>query len=266
MLSTAEDIFQMFLDGIRKNNTATVLPSKFVRIYNEWGVRDWMKTHGLFDQRIEQDKVIRDKFRNLIEVYFYSPLTDRPWYFNIPDGVIVGIGIDDVDPLTITGVVGGGNDEDTIPSVTYGSVMPKYLRHLSAMFKLDYDTNTAQECTLTGLSDWLNADMIFGNDEGVLSDAYYFKPSDSRLYYKLFSDKIRLINGNESQPKYILLEYVKYPNEMSYDDDDTTWEYTIDLTVEQIQEVVDSCVRLYLERINSERYKTFFSEEKVRHQ
>jgi len=250
----------MFLDGIRKESTRTVLPAPFTRIYNEWGLRDWMKTHGLFDYRIEMDKIIRDKFRNLIRIYRYAPNDDNSWQFTIPDGVIQSIGTG--DPVGPGGTGTAGTD-NAMPNVSI--VMEKYLRHLSAMFMLDYDTNSSQECGNTGYSEWLDSELIFGDMEGVLRGSYYSKPSDQRLYHKIINNTIYLLNGDESEPFLIRLEYIKYPNEMTYDTDSSEFTYTIDLSEDQLEEVVDSCVRLYLERVQSQRYQSFLNEEKIRH-
>jgi len=255
MLNTAEDIFKMFLDGIKKTSTKTVLPDKFVRIYNEWGMNDFLKTHGLLDRRVNQDPITRDKFRNLILMYFYRPMTlnliEYPYIFEIPNNVKFGY------PYQKSMKSSGFSLPDP-------EIMPKYLRFMSARFKLNYDSNANQICGLTGYSDWLTADEIMSMEDEKVFDMYYFSPSDDRRYFKVFDNYIEFFNGNQSKPLYILLEYVKYPNEMSYDENNGAWEYTIDLTVEQIQSVVDSCVRLYLERVGSERYKSFFSEDRLR--
>lgn len=265
MLSNSSELMRMFLYGIKKGDTTTVLPAKFVRIWNEWGMRDWMKSHGLFDNRIEQDDIIRDKFRNLIQIYFYTHISSYVRTFQIPDGVIKGYSYDE-DPTTMTAMGTGGSVGDAIPPVLVPATMPKYLRHLSAMFMLNYSSYSSQECSLTGLSDWLDSEMIFADSEGVLRAAYYFRPSDSRLYHKIIGNKIYLLNGEESEPRWIRLEYIKYPNEMSYDIDEEEFSYDIDLSTDQLQEVVDSCVRVHLENIKSERYQSFLKEEEIRHQ
>lgn len=263
MLSTGEDIHKSFLYGIRKSHTTVVIPDKFVIIWNEWALKDWKNTHHFHDRAPELDKIIRDKLQNLIRRYYYASDNQYPWKFSLPDGVIKGYG-PEVDPSTIVaGGTGGNTGSDTSPLVL-PVVMEKYIRHLSAMFRFNYDTNTSQECDLTGWSDWLDATEIFNDDEGVLRNSYYLQPSDSRRYYKILDDKIYLSEHNGTKPYWILLEYLKDLNQMSYNG--TEFSYDIDLSQEQLKEVIDSAVRIHIENLKSERYQTFLNEDKIRTQ
>lgn len=145
MLNSASDIFQAFLDGVKMTKTATVLPDKFTRIWNEWAMRDWMKSHGLFDDRVESSPIIRDKFKDLIVWARYVTHSSNKWKFTLPDGE------------TIYGVVSDPNFLDT---TSRNVLLSQYVRHLSLQVKLDYDTNTSQKCNLTGESEWLDATQV----------------------------------------------------------------------------------------------------------
>lgn len=248
MLSSGEDIHKSFLYGIRKSATSVVTPEKFVRIWNEWALRDWKETNHFHDIGPEVNKIIRDKLQNLVRWYYYLPDDDNKWLFSIPDG------------STVRGYKRDPYGTANVPP--RGEYMPKFVRHLSAQFKLDYDKAESQECGLTGVSDWLDANEVYNDDLAVYSRSYYLKPSDHNLYYKIENDKIHLFNGAESEPKWILLEYLKDLNQMTESNDVIT--YTIDLTQEQLQEVVESAVRIHLENLKSERYQTFLNEDKIR--
>lgn len=262
MLNNALEIYQAFLDGIKMTKMNTVMPDKFVRIWNEWALRDWLKTHGLFDERVSLDPITKDKFRNLTRRYFYGPDDGFPWRFSIPDGALEGYGpeVDPADISTTSGSTGG----DALPIIA-PVTMEKYLRHLSIQFCLDYDTNNSQECSLTGISEWLPSTYSFNGLSSTLNRLYYLKASDERIRHEIINDKIIVDNGRESEPKYILLEYLISPNHMSYDEDTETISYTIDLTQEQLEEVIDSAVRIHLEGVQSQRYQSFLNEEKLRH-
>lgn len=263
MLNTGEDIHKSFLYGIRKSHTTVVIPDKFIVIWNEWALKDWKNTHHFHDRAPELDKIIRDKLQNLIRRYWYAPDDSFPWQFSLPDGVRKGYG-PEVDPSTIEDPGVGTGGGDATPPLVIPVTMEKYIRHLSAMFCFDYDTNTSQECDLTGLSEWLDATEIFNDDEGVLRNSYYLQPSDERRYYKILNDKIYLAKHNGTEPKWILLEYLKDLNQMSYDG--SAFSYDIDLSQEQLKEVIDSAVRIHIENLKSERYQTFLNEDKIRTQ
>lgn len=257
MLSNSEDIFKSFLYGIRKSDTSTIKPDKFVRIWNDWALKDWKNTNHFYDLSPEMNKIIRDKLQNLIRLYILGPTSANKWIFLLPDGVITS--------FTMPASGSGGSTSSTVDSSLYESeVMPKYARHLSAQFKLDYDTNSSQECSLTGYSQWLDGVLAFNDDISVYRKSYYLKPSDERIYYKIADGKIYVDNGYETQPYQCLLEYLKDLNQMSYAGG--TFTYDIDLTQEQLQEVVDSAVRIHLENLTSPRYQSFLNEDKLRSQ
>jgi hypothetical protein len=263
MLNSVEDIYKAFLLGINMSKMSTVLPDKFVRIWNEWALRDWMKTHGLFDETVSLDPIIRDKFRNLIRRYFYAPDDGFPWRFSIPDGIITGYG-PEIDPTQITTTGTGGNNQDSSP-IIIRSIMEEYVRHLTCEFLLDYDTNDLQECNHTGFSDWIGGIFVRANADSVFRKSYYLKPSDERLYYKIIDNKIYVDNGKQSECAYLLLEYIRVANHMIYNEETEEITYDIDLNEDQLEEVVDSAVRIHLEGVTSQRYQTFLNEEKVRH-
>ncbi len=62
----------------------------------------------------------------------------------------------------------------------------------------------------------------------------------------------------------MLLEYLKDLNQMT--ESSGVFTYDIDLSQDQLQEVVDSAVRIHIENLKSERYQTFLNEDKIRTQ
>jgi len=168
--------------------------------------------------------------------------------FYIPDGVsIKGRMVTDINETLLT----------------YDDILPKYQRALNMMFEIDYSTSSAQECSLTGTSGWLKSFRMLSDAESVIRDSYYLKPRDSKLYRQIFNDQILMITDPDvgSDATRIMLDYYKYPNEMSYS---SGFVYTIDLPDYQISEIIDKAVMIYLDRIQDPRFRTAIGLEQGR--
>lgn len=103
------------------------------------------------------------------------------------------------------------------------------------------------------------------NVDAVLRSSYYLKPSDDNILYRIEKGFAHIDNGGDTEPIYILLEYVKWPEQMSYNDDTGTFSYTIEFNQDQLTEIVDSAVRIHIEGVQNPRYQSFLNEEKIRH-
>lgn len=265
MLSTANEIFLSFLDGIRKSHTTTVKPEKFARIWNEWAMPEWINSNTSLREGVELSQKQIDDLSNIRKIYIMEPVTWSPkgqnTAFRKPyDGETATI-IDELSGAPITGAP------------------VNYLRALNVMFRLDYDSRSGwdsynetyhggQECGLTGESDWFNAGWLRStylksNVESIVMSSPYRKPKDSRLYHRIVGNYIQMISdpwiGNAATK--MRLDFLYYPSEMTYTtqlgllyDDREFWPY-------QITEIIQIAVRLYLERTQSPRWQSFFQED-----
>lgn len=135
---------------------------------------------------------------------------------------------------------------------------PGYLYLLSASFKINYVNN---KCKLTGMSGYLMAKTMKSdwNEFEVAKDPYN-RPQDDRLYYKVVGDNIILNTGTASTGAFVQLDYYRYPRDIS-----VTLNPNVDceLAVHARQEIVDICIRKYLEKVQDPRYQTKSAETKV---
>jgi len=237
MFTSANDIFVSFLDGIRKTHTATVRPELFCRIWNQWAMPEWIDSNVSLKEGVELDQKQIDDLAQLIKIYRIPVETSSVNLFKKPNSDSTGI-VDDLTGLSI-------------------STPKTYLRALKIGFKLNYGIN--QECGLSGESKWLPSTYMRSNMENVIINSVYRKPKDSRLYHKIIGDYIQMITDPDigSPGISMKLEFVYYPNEMTYS---SGFSYTMELPYYQLVEIVQIAVRLYLERVNSTRYASFFQE------
>ena len=248
MFQSATDIFKSFLDGIRKTHTATVLPETFVRLWNEWAMPEWVASNVSLKEGVELSQKQIDDLANLRVIYDIAPYNAAAGVFKKPA------------PAMTEAVL------DSFLQVSVASAnVKRYLRAWNVMFQLNYGTDASmQECGLTGVSEtWSMAKYMRSNMESVIRKSPYRKPKDSRLYYQVAGDYIKMVTDPESetQPVFMRLDFLRYPNEMSYSNG---FSYTIDLPFYQLTEIIAIAVRLYLERVQSPRWQSFFQEEIAR--
>jgi hypothetical protein len=245
MFNNADDIFTAFLDGIRKTHTATVRPEKFIRIWNDWAMPTWIASNTSLQEGVELSQKQIDDLANIRAVYYLSPADwdAKGFTFKKPD------------------------EDSALYSPVFNEVMnadeqePRtYLRSLSAQFKLNYATG--QECGLTGTSGWLDSTYLKSNMENVVKKSTYRKPKDSRLYHAIYGNYIKLMTdpNSASTGNLMRIDFLYYPNVMEYRSDYGLL-YTIDLPFYQLVEIVAVAVKLYLERVQSPRWQSFFQEE-----
>lgn len=259
MITTVTDMYKAFLDGIKKDSTAIVEPAQFNRIINDWGQDEWLKENAMaveFNQKQIDDL---DKIRCATDGEFVWEDTVSVTLFPIAPDLGVS-NVFTVPKYTSTGIPNRLVD-GTVSSQDY----PLYLRQLNVSFKLLYGEN--QECGLTGVSDWLEADILRSDQRMTIFKNPFRSPKDSRLYYEMLDGKIRLITDkNSTSIGYALrLEYLRYPKQIFFDPNRTTHnDVDCEFGAQQKKEIVDIAVRTYLERVKDPRYQSFLNEEMIK--
>ena len=95
--------------------------------------------------------------------------------------------------------------------------------------------------------DYVESDPMRADREGPIRKSYYRKPQDDRLYYQLVENQVKMITSSDgSSALKMYLDYYRYPNEMSYAD--SAFSYDIDLPEEQLKEVIDKAILIYLKK------------------
>jgi len=259
MITTTTDMYRTFLDGIKKAETSIVNPSAFNRIINSWGQDEWIQANAMVAELTSKQHEDMEKIRVATDgLYTYdssiifpiSPDTSQSYVFSIPKhNTTVNVRIADGSVVS--------------------DVLPKYLRFLNVMFKITYGSEN--ECDLTGESGWLKADIMKSDQRPVIENNPLRSPKDSRLYYEMIDGKIRLITGTNSIGYSMRLEYFRYPIEIFFNESaptDTgvpaTGSVMCEFAPEQVKEIVDTAIRVYLERVKDPRYQSFLNEEKIR--
>lgn len=261
MLSTTVDMYKAFLDGIKKSEAATVIPSVFNRIINDWGQDEWISKNAMVPELnqkqiddLSQIRVVTDD-EFIVSGTLMRPIgpdTGKDYQFTIPKDPTANINYQQLDGNTGT------------------QNYPRYLRLLNVMFKLSYVDN---ECDLEGVSDWIGAEIMRSDQRIVILDNPLRRPKDNRLYYEMLEDKIRLITGTSSTGYAMRLEYFRYPveifiNESNLSDtgNPATGSVNCEFQSQQRKEIVDIAVRTYLERVKDPRYQSFLNEELIKSQ
>lgn len=261
MLSTAQSLHIAFLDGIKKSYQGTVTPDVFVRIWNEWAMPEWLSSNVSMNEGIDLTQKQIDDLSVLIHRYVFVANTVNPNIYPIPTG------------SSINKILFDNSEVDV--------KLPKYYRKVNIRFKLNYDTAKVQECSLKGISDWLGASFLNSDQVSAIHKSIYRTPKDSLLYWRRHQaitlkdeplsnpinkiidkkvDSIEMITDsvNGSDSKYMLLEYITYPREISFNP-----AVSSELWDEANREIVMIAVRLYLERVRDPRYQSFLMEQKI---
>lgn len=229
MLLTYKDLFTYFLDGIKKTYTGTVHPNIFARIFNEWGMLQWIADNVSLKEGIE--------------------LTQKQ--------------IDDLQSLLVSEEVNGIINN----TIDLTALKHKYKRMGNMMVKVNYDSMYCDRCGRTGLSEWLPVKIIRIDNKTYFKTSVFRRPSERKVYYKHIGDKLEFDTGGKVDVVRALIEYFRYPNligimSMS---DISSWNTMVydDIGIEQKKEVLDICVKTYLERVKDERYKSFLNEQNI---
>lgn len=255
MIITVIDMYKSFLAGIKKEHTSIVPPSQFNLLINE-EQNNWFKEKVMAlevnQKRIDDLRILRTSTDG---VYEYNAMVLNPIglssnsKYNFPLPVDPTINYPNVVGLTTSGT----------------QKYPKYRRLMNIMFKIKYKNN---ECGKKGISDWLDARIMRSDSRTEVLKNPYRKPSDSRLYYEILGNEVRLITGTDSEGYAMRIEYLRYPREIYFNSSNPNDNNNIncELDPEQQQEIVDMAVLTYIERTKNPRYKTVSYEQAKKNQ
>lgn len=261
MLLTTKDIYQAFLDGIKKNSTAIVTPEQFNRIINQWGQDEYMAENiheaELDAKQLDDMEKLRiatdgEQVYNSVLMNPIAPDANNSLSFTIPKYVYTGIRV-----RLSNGTISTQN-------------FPQYARLMNVMFKVQFDGTDG--CNDNGdISDWVKAYIMRADQRSVFLDSTYRKPKHDKLYYEMLDGKIRLIPGTGAVGYALRLEYFRYPVQIFYNKtnptdtgDPNTGSVNCEFAPNQRKEIVDIAIRTYLERVSDPRYKSFLNEENLR--
>ena len=272
ILETTRDLYFAFLDGIKKEYTGIVIPAVFNRIINDWAQVEWMRQNVSHVEGVEITQKQIDDLQVLMVVCDGNiPILTSPLNPIAPIATNV-FPVPDLPSGPTASPVGYTIGLQSYPA----GVMqyPRLFRFLSVLFKINYVNN---ECDLTGVSDWLEANIMRSDRESVIMNSVYRKPKDSRLYYRQVNRQVQLITGTQSYGVAMNLKYIRWPRNIFFDeqnqDDVATADYTpgngsinCELPSEIRKEIVDIAVRTYLERVRDPRYQSYLNDVMIRSQ
>lgn len=224
MLVTSQNMFDAVLDGINKEQTGTVTPSEFEALINDAQfeiVRDRIDEGELIQKRIDDIRILKcvDSILNT------GPTVAGEEVFNLP-----------YSPTTFVTTPGNPSGDN------YG-----YLSMLNCAANIYYVNNI---CGLKGESKLLKCKVMKTNNEFELARNPYGKPKDTRLYYEVIQNRIRLLTGTDSYGLKCRISYYRYPRLITLGNPNSC-----ELPLHLRYEIVDVAVRKKLQRIQSESYQ-----------
>ncbi len=250
MILTVTDMYKAFLAGIKKEQTTIAPPSTFNQLINEEQDK-WFKEKvyavELDQKRIDDLQVLRVVTDG---VYEYSGIVLNPIGPDTYNGYVFTLPINPAQHIN--------NMWAGVPPLATQQTYPRYRRLLNIEFKIRYNDN---ECELIGISEWLKAHIMRSDQLSEIKENPYRKPKDSRLYYEIINNKIRLITGTSSTGVGMKLEYLRYPDVITFVAINDPLNVDCELLPEQQQEIVDRAVVTYIERSKNPRYQTISIEQ-----
>lgn len=141
-----------------------------------------------------------------------------------------------------------------LPLTTNGKIgIPfNYYRLLSVEFSLLENNHIV----------WKSAKRLKSDNVSVATSNPYRKPTDDRIYY--FQEGDFIVPYENTNVKGARLFYIALPDPIVYNHMNDAGSSHGELLPEQNKELVDICVRIYLERVKEERYQTILAEENLK--
>ena len=245
LIITAEDTYRSFLRGIRQSSLSVIKPKYWNPFINEVQLQ-WVKSKlpmiEFTQKRIDDLERLRVVTDGSSLAGAFMPLTGT------------GLGVFQI-PSQYT--------QESQGILLASNNYPLYLHGLNASFRKCVPTSKPQiDPGIIDLtcSEWIPAKIRKSDKTVMLAGNPYRLPTKDRLYFERIKGEIRLIGGsNENQ---LRLEYFRYPQTINYG----TGTLDPEFAPSQNQEIVDSAVRIYLERTMAPRYKSFLQEEMIKSQ
>lgn len=230
--NSASDIYQSFLDGIRRQGHSFFSAQKFVRIWNEWAIPAWVKENTSLREGVDISSKQIEDLQGLIVT---------------TDGVH-SVGAFILNPIDVE----PDGYRFKLPKLSQLSTYPRVLRTLSVRVLLNDGGG------------YRKAHLLRSNRRNMVLDSKIIQPSQTNIYYYPENNYLRIWCGDEYQGSKIKLTYVRQPNAMSYNSEVTPpWIYDIDMTDDQLEEIRNKAVEIYLERYSDPRYQSFFQGQQL---
>jgi hypothetical protein len=236
MLITTVDMYWGTIDGINKNRTEILTPEKWNRLINLAQI-NYCRDH------IVKGEVNQKRIDDLRMIYVVDDINAiSATTFPLPDGSTVN---------NINGVL-----------------LPLYMRLLGTAFKINYVNNI---CGLIGISDWIHNVKVMKSDRrNIIKRNPFRRPSDVKIYQRQIGNIVEIDTGTSSTAAVMHIEYFRWPTDIFYNyvnpadtGNPATGSVNCILPAEQRQEIVDTAVRIYVERSQDPRYRTILTEETI---
>lgn len=278
-LVTITDDYKAFLKGIKKKNSSAVWPADFNDIINR-AYKEWLSQKSeesdIVQKRIDDLQKLRYVTDGTIEILLTDVTIDAVGgefasdSFNTVTGIRTIITIDTVPApdhvrtrtyqrlIPIAPIIGSGILFPVLP-VNY----PSYFRLQSILVMV----------TSNGIDYGYIGSVPMKDDRKAIEiqeDPYsvpYVDINDlsrSRIYHQYLQDRLQLYLPSGFVGKNIQVSYIKLPRELFYDVNNPINNIDCELGPIQQQQIVDIAVRIFLEEIESPRYRTKLTEEQIK--
>ena len=231
MFNTATDLYQYFLDGIKKEYTGTVVTNVFARLWNV-AQAEWLASNVSQREGVDVTQKQMDDLAVLLRVHEIAPASTN--VFALPDGLLTDVN---------------------------GDPMDKYFRMTSLRVKINY--GIGNDCGLTGESGWLKPYIMRSDLKAYAYESPYREPKEDMVYYKRIGNNYNVILGDSSTStaSSLQLEYFTYPLELSATGN--VFSAFTGFQEHQLLEIINLCIRKYLERVRDQRYGTTMNEQAI---
>lgn len=226
MLQTVQDLYEATLDGLKKEKAGTIPPSKWNPLINH--AQDvWRKEKR---KMVDIDSKTISDLEPVKVITSLFDVTDNKFEKENPDG-----------------------------NATYASIW-----FISDIF-FTVDNNNGSPDYSDGDSLLPISGRLIKAGQKHLSERNPYKQSDHENVNYIESGKyvIALPKSNYNVQQCTLI-YFRYPATIVYDPDVPGNNVSCDFNEDQRREIVDTAVRIYLERIKEERYQSFLVEEQLK--
>jgi hypothetical protein len=226
---TVQEMYDYTLEQLNKEATSSIFPDEWEILINASQLE---KVQNVYAE-VEKDQKRIDDLRMII----VGPSTISNSGTNTPGGEIFSL------PFVENPASGGSHG---------------YMFLLSAAFRITYVNS---KCG-TGLSDLIKGKPLRRDRRYEMTNDPYSKASDSRLYYFLQGNDVRLLTGTDSYGSQMVVEYLRYPIRIELVNNTVDCE----LPPHMHKEICDLATRKYLEQTESPRYQTYFTENQTSNQ
>ena len=251
-MENAIDMYRAFLLGIDKGKTAVVRIPKWNQFIN-LVITDWI------NERIAKSLISNIIFPELESLHVD---TDGVSYF----------------PVAPVGILGGDEFLFEIPydgksinriNIETGQILKTIYPHFYHLITVQFKIRIKNSINDLGIiSDWLPARPMKVEQRGFILKNDYEQPTDTRLYYEVLGDVIRLATGkvsgkSVSEGYAMRIEYYKEPWVIELDPNGDILQDMV-TTKKARKDVVDMAVRIYLEQKQNPRYQSYLNEMVIR--